>query len=55
MLFVIFKNKIINNKKSRRIKVNVLELWESEDFERIPIRSNSSNKNCWELNFLQKT
>ncbi len=46
MLFVIFKNEIINNTKGRCIKVNLLELWESQDFKRIPICSNSSNKNC---------
>ncbi len=38
MLFVIFENEIIKNKKIRRIKMNLLELlWEREDFERIPI------------------
>ncbi len=55
MLFVIFKNEIINNKKIRRIKMNLLELWERENFERIPIHSDSSKENCSELNFLQET
>ncbi len=37
IFFVIFKNEIINNKKIRCIKMNLLEFWESKDFERIPI------------------
>ncbi len=32
--------------KKLGVKMNLLELWESEDFERIPICSDTSNKNC---------